>query len=204
MTYLILIHIMETVTEIFVCPEHFLIYIPGVVLETTSCIKEPHHVNDTKEKLKLKLKTIISKIHILLKNSNDKYNHSKHKAENKEYNSIHKIKWLLEGTLSNFNYMYDESGTFYNKLSGSYSILNNTEINEIEKKNMTHVITLEEFVIIETNIEHCNTILTLLNTIDSKDYELMLHLKNNYMICIITDLLESIRMYKYNMCKLIN
>ena len=33
-------NIIDTLIEIFVCPEHFIIYIPGLVDDNTSCIEK--------------------------------------------------------------------------------------------------------------------------------------------------------------------
>jgi len=57
--------------------------------------------------------------------------------------------------------------------------------------------------IIENNIEQCDTILNLLELINNNDYKTLLQKKNNYIICLISKLIESIRMYKIEMCKMI-
>ena len=57
--------------------------------------------------------------------------------------------------------------------------------------------------IIENNIEQCDIILNLLELINNNDYETLLQKKNNYIICLISKLIESIRMYKIEMCKMI-
>ena len=58
-------------------------------------------------------------------------------------------------------------------------------------------------IIIENNIEKCDTILNLLELINNNDYETLLQKENNYIICLISNLIEIIRMYKIKMCKMI-
>jgi len=182
--------IIETVMELVVCPEHFIIYIPGIILETTECIKKTQINNDTK----LKIKTVLTKI-----------NQCINKMELIDYNNdndndIKIIKWVLQGTMIHYNTMYRETGKFFNKVSGSYILLNkNTE----NKNNKNNLITLEKMTIIENNIEQCDIILNLLELINNNDYEILLQKQNNYIICLISKLLESIRMYRIEMCKMI-
>ena len=101
--------------------------------------------------------------------------------------------------------MYDETADFYTKLSGSYSILsgkeNKIKSNESINKNNKNLITLEKYVLIENNIEHCDSILSLLELIDYKD-NTMFQIENNYILCLIYNLIESVRIYKLRMIKL--
>ena len=63
--------------------------------------------------------------------------------------------------------------------------------------------TLEKIVIIENNIEHCNTILQLLELIYVKDFEILFQIENKYyMLCLIYNLIESIRLYKIRLYKI--
>jgi len=203
--------IYETVMELFVCPEHFLIYIPGIILETTECIKKTHINNETEQKIKTlltKINQCINKIELLdtynSSNDNDNYN------DNYNDNNMKTIKWILQGTLINYNIMFKETGKFFNKVSGSYNILNNNSENKNIKidniknnNNNNNLITLEKMIIIENNIEKCDTILNLLELINNNDYEILLQKENNYIICLISNLIEIIRMYKIKMCKII-
>jgi len=192
--------IIETVMELVVCPEHFIIYIPGIILETTECIKKTQINNDTKQKIKTvltKVNQCINKMELIdYNNDND--------------NDIKIIKWVLQGTMIHYNTMYRETGKFFNKVSGSYILLNknsenktNDNNNNNKNNNNNNLITLEKMTIIENNIEQCNTILNLLELIDNNDYETLLEKENNYIICLISKLLESIRMYKIEMYKMI-
>jgi len=201
--------IYETVMELFVCPEHFIIYIPGIVLETTECIKNTHINNETEQKIKTlltKINQCINKIELLdtYNSSNDNDNGN----DNGNDNNIKIIKWVLQGTIINYNIMFKETAKFFNKVSGSYNILNNNSENKNSKidnikNNDNNLITLEKMTIIENNIEKCDTILNLLKLINNNDYETLLQKENNYIICLISKLIESIRMYKIEMCKMI-
>ena len=208
--------IIETVMELVVCPEHFIIYIPGIILETTECIKKTQINNDTK----LKIKTVLTKVNQCINKIEllDTYNSSNdnNDNDNDNDNDIKIIKWVLQGTMIHYNTMYRETGKFFNKVSGSYILLNknsenknndnnnnNNNNNDNKNNNNNNLITLEKMTIIENNIEQCNTILNLLELIDNNDYETLLEKENNYIICLISKLLESIRMYKIEMYKMI-
>ena len=207
--------IIETVMELVVCPEHFIIYIPGIVLETTECIKNTQINNDTK----LKIKTVLTKINqcinkMELIDNNNSNNNSNNDNDNDNDNdnnndNIKIIKWVLQGTMLHYNIMFKETAKFFNKVSGSYTLLNknienkNNDNNNKNKNNDNNLITLEKMTIIENNIEQCDTILNLLELINNNDYETLLQKKNNYIICLISKLIENIRMYKIEMCKMI-
>ena len=194
--------IIESIMEMFVCPEHFILYIPGIVLETTECIKKTHRNNETEVKIKLiltKINKCINKIE-LIEHDNDNDNDDDNDNDNDNDNEIKTIKWVLQGTMVNYNSMFKETATFYNKVSGSYILLNK-EINKT--KNNNNLITLETLTIIENNIEHCDTILNLLELITKNDYETLLEKENNYILCLLSKLLESIRMYKLKMYKIL-
>jgi len=186
--------IIESIMEMFVCPEHFIIYIPGIVLETTECIKKTHRNNETEVKIKLiltKINKCINKIELI-------------EHDNDNDNEIKTIKWVLQGTMVNYYSMFKETATFYNKVSGSYILLNKeTNKTKHNNKNKNNLITLETLTIIENNIEHCDTILNLLELISLNDYETLLAKENNYILCLLSKLLESIRMYKIKMYKIL-
>ena len=191
--------ISETLMELVVCPEHFILYIPGIVLETTECIKKTHRNNETELKIKLiltKINKCINKIELI-----------EHDNDNDNDNEIKTIKWVLQGTMVNYNSMFKETATFYTKVSGSYIVLNKNSENNNNKtknnKNNNNLITLETLTIIENNIEHCDTILNLLELITKNDYETLLEKENNYILCLLSKLLESIRMYKLKMYKIL-
>ena len=211
-------NIMNTLVEIFACPEHFIIYIPGIIFENTPCVEKIRMKNKNKEKIKI----ILTKINKLLKKMNDidsdsdSGSGSDSDSDSDNDSNILQVKWVLEGTLENFNHMYDETAVFYTKLSGSYSILSGKENkkksidssnnldsldNTKNTKNTKKLITLEKYVLIENNIEHCDSILSLLELIDYKD-NTMFQIENNYILCLIYNLIESVRIYKLRMIKL--
>ena len=100
---------------------------------------------------------------------------------------------------------------FYTKLSGSYSILsgkekenNNLDSLNNNNKNTSKLITLENYVLIENNIEYCDSILSLLELIDNRNNKdnTMFQIVNNYILCLIYNLIESVRLYKLRMIQL--
>ena len=189
-------NIIDILIEIFVCPEHFIIYIPGIELETTSCVEKSKMINKNKEKIK----KLLTKINSIFKNINDIDNDIDNDNDNEDSTNINKSKWILEATIDNFDNMYKETSEFYNKLSGSYSILHNKKTNNHDNNKL---ITLENLVVIENNIDYCDTILKILELIDIEDYKDMFQIKNNYMISLIYNLIENVRMYKIMMYKII-
>ena len=204
---------MNTLVEIFACPEHFIIYIPRMIFENTPCVEKKRMKNETKEKTRI----ILNKINKLFKKMSDiEYNECDDNDDSDGTNTntnsnISQVKWVLEGTLENFNHMYEETAEFYTKLSGSYSILSGKEnkIKSIDTKDnldsinkyTKNLITLEKYVLIENNIEHCDSILSLLELIDTRNTT-MFQIENNYMICLIYNLIESVRLYKIRMVQL--
>ena len=205
-------NIMNTLVEIFACPEHFIIYIPGIIFENTPCVEKIRMKNENKEKIKI----ILTKINKLLKKMNDidsdsgSGSDSDSGSDSGSDSNILQVKWVLEGTLENFTHMYDETADFYTKLSGSYSILNGKEnkikSNESINKNTKNLITLEKYVLIENNIEHCDSILSLLELIDNRNDKdkdnIIFQIENNYILCLIYNLIESVRLYKLRMIQL--
>jgi hypothetical protein len=194
--------IVETLTEIFACPEHFIIYIPGILFESTPCLEKSKEKYKVKEKIRrilTKINTIFKKIESVGLESDSIGNDTIGNDD-----SIDKMKWILGSTMENFTHMYEETADFYNNLSGSYKILNDTNEKKNKKENNTHhLMTLEKIVIIENNIEHCNTILQLLKLINDKDIKTLFRIENNYyMLCLIYNLIESIRLYKIRLYKI--
>ena len=197
--------ITDTLVEIFACPEHFIIYIPGVLFENTPCVQNKTKKNENKEKIKLvltKTNTIFKKfITVGLENFE-----CKPQDNSLINNNINQVKWILDGTLDNFNNMYDETAEFYNNISGSYKILNentnnNSNNSNNNSNNNTNLITLEKLVLLEQNIEYCDSILKLLEIIE---FETLFQIENNYILCLIYNLIESIKMYKIVMYKIVN
>ena len=161
--------IIEIVMELVVCPEHFIIYIPGIILETTECIKKTQINNDTK----LKIKTVLTKINQCI-NKMELIDYNNNNDNDNDIDNIKIIKWVLQGTMLHYNIMFKETAKFFNKVSGSYTLLNKNIEN---KNNNNNLITLEKMTIIENNIEQCDTILNLLELINNNDYETLLQKK---------------------------
>ena len=202
--------IMNTLVEIFACPEHFIIYIPRMIFENTPCVEKTRIKNETKEKTRI----ILNKINKIFKKMSDiECDECDDKDDTNTNSNISQVKWILEGTLENFTHMYEESAEFYTKLSGSYSILSGKEnkIKRIDTKDnlnsinkyTKNLITLEKYILIENNIEHCDSILSLLELIDTRNTT-MFQIENNYMICLIYNLIESVRLYKLSFLKKLN
>jgi len=196
--------IMNTLVEIFACPEHFIIYIPRMIFENTPCVEKKRMKNETKEKIRI----ILNKINKLFKKMSDiecDDNDDSDDTNTNTNSNISQVKWVLEGTLENYNHMYEETAEFYTKLSGSYSILSGKEnkIKSIDSidKNTKNLITLEKYILIENNIEHCDSILSLLELIDNRNTT-MFQIENNYILCLIYNLIESVRLYKLKMIQL--
>ena len=207
--------IINTLVEIFACPEHFIIYIPGVMFENTPCVENKRIKNENKDKIRIiltKINKLLNKINDIKYDSDDDSNSSDDDSNsNNNNNNISQVKWVLEGTLENFTHMYEETAVFYTKLSGSYSILsgkekenNNLDRLNNNNKNTSKLITLENYVLIENNIEYCDSILSLLELIDNRNNKdnTMFQIVNNYILCLIYNLIESVRLYKLRMIQL--
>ena len=199
--------IIETLIEIFACPEHFIIYIPGILFESTPCLEKSKEKYKVKEKIRrilTKINTIFKKMESVGLESDTISNDIIGSNDSIGNDSIDKMKWILGSTIENFTHMYEETADFYTNLSGSYKILNDANEKKNKKENNTHhLMTLEKIVIIENNIEHCNTILQLLELIYVKDFEILFQIENKYyMLCLIYNLIESIRLYKIRLYKI--
>jgi hypothetical protein len=195
--------IIDTLIEIFSCPEHFLIYIPGLIFENTSCVEKTRIKYENKEQIRI----VLTKINIIIHKMTDvevtDVENNSIDTNTNITNKIKNIKWILEGTMDNFNHMYEETAEFYTKLSGSYTILNENE-NENKSSNSkskSNTGSLENLVVLENNIEYCDSILKLLESID---FEKLFQIENKYMLLLIYNLIENIKIYKIIMYKIIN
>jgi hypothetical protein len=188
--------------ELVVCPEHFLIWLPFIDFENNEC-SEKKKINDD---ARIHIKKIIEHIAHILKNiinikQNDKQN-DKHNNNHNNNNNLEKMKWILEGTMKDFDRMYEENAIFYNNLSNSYDILNDKCKNNKEKSNekgneiVNEKVSLEDLVIIDNNIELCENISNILAIFSNADYKLLNQMDSGYMKSLIYDLIESIRIYK--------
>jgi hypothetical protein len=176
-------------------PEHFLIWIPFINFENTECSNKRKINNDARIQIKKVLEHIanIFKDINIIKSSVNNHNHN---------HNLEKIKWVLEGTMKDYERMYDENAEFYNNLVNSYEILNDKckknkdeEYNENEENNDLQI-SLEYLVIIENNIELSENISFILSIFKDSEYKLLNQIESGYMKSLLYDLIENIRIYK--------
>ena len=189
--------------ELIVCPEHFLIWLPFIEFENTSCSDKKKLNDDARTQIKKILEHIVNimkDISILKKNKKNINN-----LNNNLNNNLEKIKWVLEGTMKDFDQMYDENAIFYNNLASSYDILNDKckknenykdKDNEKDNEKDNSLISLEDLVILENNIELCENISNVLAIFTISEYKVLNEIDSGYMKSLIYDLIESIRIYK--------
>lgn len=187
--------IYNSFTELILCPEHFLIWIPFINFENTECSNKRKINNDARIQIKKVLEHIanIFKDINIIKSSVNNHNHN---------HNLEKIKWVLEGTMKDYERMYDENAEFYNNLVNSYEILNDKckknkdeEYNENEENNDLQI-SLEYLVIIENNIELSENISFILSIFKDSEYKLLNQIESGYMKSLLYDLIENIRIYK--------
>jgi hypothetical protein len=185
--------------ELILCPEHFLIWLPFIEFENTSCSDKKKLNDDARIQIKKILEHIVNimkDISILKINKNNINN-----LNNNLNNNLEKIKWVLEGTMKDFDQMYDENAIFYNNLASSYDILNdkckkNENYKDKDNEKDNSLISLEDLVILENNIELCENISNVLAIFTISEYKVLNEIDSGYMKSLIYDLIESIRIYK--------
>ena len=198
--------IYNSIRELIFCPEHFLIWLPFIEFENTECSNKRKTNNDARIQIKKILEHIanIMKDIITVKYKN-----------NSSTNNLEKIKWVLEGTMKDYDRMYEENSEFYNNLANSYEILNekfkknkdedndndNNDNNDndnkdIENKKDNSLLILEDFVVLENNIESCENIYNVLSIFSDSEYKVLNQIKSGYMTSLLYDLIENIRIYK--------
>jgi len=185
--------------ELIVCPEHFLIWLPFIEFENTSCSDKKKLNDDARTQIKKILEHIVNimkDISILKKNKKNINN-----LNNNLNNNLEKIKWVLEGTMKDFDQMYDENSIFYNNLASSYDILNdkckkNENYKDKDNEKDNSLISLEDLVILENNIELSENISNVLAIFTISEYKVLNEIDSGYMKSLIYDLIESIRIYK--------
>ena len=195
--------IYNSFTELILCSEHFLIWIPFIDFENTECSNKRKINNDARIQIKKVLEHIenIFKNINIIKSSVNNYNHNHN-------HNLEKIKWVLEGTMKDYERMYEENAEFYNNLANSYEILNDkcknnkdkeyneyNKYNENEKNNYLQI-SLEDLVILENNIELCENISDVLSVFSDSEYKLLNQIESGYMKSLLYDLIENIRIYK--------
>ena len=190
--------IWNSLKELIICPEHFLIWLPFIEFENTSCTEKKKIRDDARIQIKKVLEHILNimKNIIEIKANSNNSNNSNNNSNNSNNNNlcnIEKTKWIIEGTMKDFEHMYDENTDFYNKLASSYDILNDKFSND---KNIGSLISLEDLVILENNIELCDNISNILSIFSNEDYKLLKQIESGYMSSLIYDLIENIKIYK--------
>jgi hypothetical protein len=181
--------IYNSFTELILCPEHFLIWIPFINFKNTECSNKRKTNNDAR----IQIKKVLDHIVNIMKDIN---------IIKSSVNNLEKIKWVLEGTMKDYERMYDENAEFYNNLANSYEILNDKcknnkdkEYNENEKNNYLQI-SLEDLVILENNIELSENISEVLSVFSDSEYKLLNQIESGYMKLLLYDLIENIRIYK--------
>jgi len=183
--------IWNLLTELILCPEHFLIWIPCIEFENTSC--------STNKKLKDNAKLQVKKVLVHIKNQLDLISNINSVNNNCDIDlnivlDIDKTKWLIEGTMKDFERIYDETAEFYNKLANSYDILYNKSNNSNKSDS---AFTIEDLVILEYNVEICENISNILSIFNN--YKLLFIdnvIESGYMRCLLYDIIENIKIYK--------
>jgi hypothetical protein len=191
--------ITDVFIEIFCCPEHFIFWIPFVDndLAKTKCVRQIK----TNEITKINIKKILEYIKSNINNIGS--------ISNKLNKNIEKQKWILEGTLKDFNYLYNETTDFYNKLMDSYNILNDKvddkEDNHTDLFNMdSQLLALEDLNILEQNIEVCDKIYDTLYDklydklydVNGKNIKILNNIESGYISGLLYNLIENIKIYK--------
>ena len=174
--------------ESILCPIHFILWIPGIDFENNTCTE--YVLNSHKSSLKLQ-----SILHTVLRNMK---NISRIQNTSKT-NNISKQLWILEGTMKDYERLYTETAEFYYKMSGSYDTLTGSGIhnNKTEDKSTdTYLATLEDLVILENNIEVCETIYNILSVFIDSQNKLLNQIESGFMKALLYDLIENIRIYK--------
>ena len=183
--------IWNLLTELILCPEHFLIWIPCIDFKNTSC--------STNKKLKDNAKLQVKKVLVHIKNQLDLISNINSVNNNCDIDlnivlDIDKTKWLIEGTMKDFERIYDETAEFYNKLANSYDILYNKSNNSNKSDS---AFTIENLVILEYNVEICENISNILSIFNN--YKLLFIdnvIESGYMRCLLYDIIENIKIYK--------
>ena len=200
-------------TEMFVCPEHFIIWIPNMIMENTPCVARQKETITLRAKVKVLLDTLKNNISILQDEKQDLGINKNNK------NTLKQIKWILEGTTKEFYTVYNEPSNVYYKLIESYDILgkgNNKEEkdekDEKEKDNNKYKddkLSLDDLYLLENELEVCENILNIINSSDiiktlehncyNKDnYNDKCEDSNSYMLALMYDIIDCIRLKKIN------
>ena len=200
--------------EMVACPEHFIIWIPNMIMENTPCVARRKETITFRAKVKVLLDTLKHNISILQDEKQDL-----------GINSLKRLKWILEGTTKEFYTVYNEPSNVYYKLIESYDILdkgnNKAKRKEKEEKheenNKDDKLSLDDFYILENELEVCDNILNIINSSDIiKTLEHNFYNKDNYeaknedgnsnsyILALIYDIIDCIRLKKISISRTIH
>lgn len=182
--------ISDLIIEIIACPEHLIIPIPGIILENTNCIQDKKKDFKKKGEILQLLKNVYKNLDII--SGDDKIFTSELKC----------IKWILQGSINDYETVYNQSPDILYKLIETHKALNTNLSNE-EQKNINKNIDNEnekikiddlqiEHHIIENNKEICKT---LIESVKPFILDGMNDLRNQYTFALllkIYNLLEHI------------
>ena len=209
--------------EMFACPEHFIIWIPNMIMENTPCVSKRKEAVTLRAKVKVLLDILKHNISILQDEKQDLYIKGARGAE-----ALAKIKWILEGTTKEFYTVYNEPSNVYYKLIESYDILgkgnNKEEKEEKEEKEKDNKykddkLSLDDLYLLENEIEVCDNILNIINSSDIiKTLEHNCYNKDNceakyeedgngnsnsYILALMYDIIDCIRLKKISISRTI-
>ena len=189
--------------EMFACPEHFIIWIPNMIMENTPCVAKRKEAISLREKVKVLLDTLKNNISLLNDTNQDL-----------GINSLKRLKWILEGTTKEFYTVYNEPSNVYYKLIESYDILgkgNNKEEKEKDNKYKDEKLSLDELYVLENELEVCDNILNIINSsyiIETLEHNCYNEGKtedgnNSYILALLYDVIDCIRFKKINNSRII-
>jgi hypothetical protein len=197
----------------FACPEHFIIWIPNMIMENTPCVARRKEAITLRAKVKVLLDTLKNYISIISDNDSNK-----NLGTNKNNkNTLKQLKWILEGTTKEFYTVYNEPSNVYYKLIESYDILGKGNKKEKEEKdkenNKDGKLSLDDFYVLENELEVCNNILNIINssgiikTLEHNNYNECKtgdDNSNSYILALLYDVIDCIRFKKINISRTIH
>lgn len=201
--------------ELFACPEHFIIWIPNIIMENTPCIAKRKEAVTLRAKVKVLLDTLKNNMSILQDEKHDLGINKNNK------NTLKRLKWILDGTTKEFYTVYNEPSNVYYKLIESYDILgkgNNKEEKEEKDKdkenNKDDKLSLDDFYVLENELEVCDNILNIINSSDiiktlehncynESKCEAKDENNNSYILALMYDIIDCIRLKKISISRTI-
>jgi hypothetical protein len=171
---------LDSIMEIFACPEHLIIPIPGIILENTKCIIERNKKFERKEKIFELLKNIQKNLDII--SGDDKIFISEFKC----------LKWILKGSINDYEIIYEQSQDIFYKLLESHQILNSND-NNINNKINIDDLQIEHYII-ENNLEICEK---LIESVKIFILDVMKDLQSQYTFALLLKIYYLLQNYKF-------